>query len=670
MKSASTSSQETNRRTEVSKGPSQCFWALLSTEESSSPAGNSNEAFRILYIDPDAQTLLGPTTSSLVNRCFADFVEPDGRSHAYIDLARIVKSQTLFGSVIRCRFANLSRIRHQLSGTKVEPASASDYQSTDIVVNMVAERIMLCFFHAVSGTGMGMTGACGNSEHALDPTQSRQLWQNLYTAQPPVSHDRLKYVFQVLANTPRRQILFSWPPSLTTSSRKSAAQPNVYRAEDFAHLLQGIQARQAAGMTVSTSCTQRYRASHTLTAPGHTREISSVSIPYGSIVIACFEVVSEKVESQPSAAMNSNRALDEKRAVPIIDLPRSSALGGNLKIESSSPAALPSEAKSEPIKSLSMPQKPDVNQGNVVALAAAAASPKACSSCGKKDSPEWRRGPTGHKTLCNACGLRYARSLSNKRKRGKDGSIVTVEATGDPSMVPPSRGSGGGSRPGVHRRTHKRSATQEELDAMIESNSSQASPLASKYPPFPPGRASDVNPPSYDDALSLDNIPQNVIIAAAVAAAQPSNNQTSAKAAELYSTSHPAQTTISPPVSSIGPPDTSALLTASNVPASSAAGRPEYDAKTLDALLSNTILPPSHEHAPIFAALTQPTPPSTQLPLKKADTLLSVPMESLPIPARISPVDSTTGIYPTSDASHFPEMFAGVSKSVVPQQES
>ncbi|WFD41907.1 hypothetical protein MPSI1_000544 [Malassezia psittaci] len=652
MRSASTSSEEIKPKTDVSRGPSQCFWALLSTEEYSSAAGTSNEAFRFLYIDPDAQTQLGTTSSSLVNRCFADFVEPDGRSHAYIDLARIVKSQTLFGSVIRCRFAKLSRIRDQLTGTKVEPASVSDYQSTDIVVNMVAERLMLCFFHAVSDTGMGMTGACGNSEHALDPAQSRQLWQNLYTAQPPVSHDRLKYVFQVLANTPRRQILFSWPPSISTSSHNSTTQPNFYRAEDFARLLQGIQARQAAGMAVSTSCTQRYRASHTLTAPGHMREISSVSIPYGSIVIACFEVVSEKVDSQPPASMASNGALDEERAAPIISLPRSSALEGNLKTEASPPVAFPSEANSVPIKPLSMPQKTDMNQGNVVALAAAAASPKACSSCGKKDSPEWRRGPTGHKT------------------RGKDGSIVTVEATGDPSMVPPSRGSGGGSRPGVHRRAHKRSATQEELNAMMESGSSQASPLASKFPHLPPSRVPDVNPPSYDDALSLENIPHNVIIAAAVAAAQPSNNQTSAKAAEIYSASNPAQTTAPPPVSSIGPPDTSALLTATNASAPAAAGRPEYDAKTLDALLSNTILPPSHEHAPIFAALTQPAPASTQLPLKKADALLSVPMESLPIPARISPVDSTTGIFPTQDASHFPEMFTGVSKSVVSQQES
>ncbi|KAI8807998.1 hypothetical protein BJ742DRAFT_295843 [Cladochytrium replicatum] len=32
-----------------------------------------------------------------------------------------------------------------------------------------------------------------------------------------------------------------------------------------------------------------------------------------------------------------------------------------------------------------------------------------CVMCGTKESPEWRRGPRGPKTLCNACGLRYSR---------------------------------------------------------------------------------------------------------------------------------------------------------------------------------------------------------------------------------------------------------------------
>ncbi|TFL03974.1 hypothetical protein BDV98DRAFT_563343 [Pterulicium gracile] len=39
-----------------------------------------------------------------------------------------------------------------------------------------------------------------------------------------------------------------------------------------------------------------------------------------------------------------------------------------------------------------------------------------CSSCKTTNSPEWRKGPSGKKELCNACGLRYARSRAKKDK--------------------------------------------------------------------------------------------------------------------------------------------------------------------------------------------------------------------------------------------------------------
>ncbi|CAO3651752.1 unnamed protein product [Mucor hiemalis] len=35
---------------------------------------------------------------------------------------------------------------------------------------------------------------------------------------------------------------------------------------------------------------------------------------------------------------------------------------------------------------------------------------KICSDCGTTEAPEWRRGPNGPKTLCNACGLRWSKS--------------------------------------------------------------------------------------------------------------------------------------------------------------------------------------------------------------------------------------------------------------------
>ncbi|RVX72628.1 hypothetical protein B0A52_04025 [Exophiala mesophila] len=42
-----------------------------------------------------------------------------------------------------------------------------------------------------------------------------------------------------------------------------------------------------------------------------------------------------------------------------------------------------------------------------------------CTDCGTLDSPEWRKGPNGPKTLCNACGLRWAKK---EKKRGGSGT--------------------------------------------------------------------------------------------------------------------------------------------------------------------------------------------------------------------------------------------------------
>ncbi|KAI1338754.1 hypothetical protein F5Y15DRAFT_97346 [Xylariaceae sp. FL0016] len=43
-----------------------------------------------------------------------------------------------------------------------------------------------------------------------------------------------------------------------------------------------------------------------------------------------------------------------------------------------------------------------------------------CTDCGTLDSPEWRKGPSGPKTLCNACGLRWAKK-EKKKNTGSGG---------------------------------------------------------------------------------------------------------------------------------------------------------------------------------------------------------------------------------------------------------
>ncbi|KAK6399452.1 hypothetical protein LTR95_019432 [Oleoguttula sp. CCFEE 5521] len=50
-----------------------------------------------------------------------------------------------------------------------------------------------------------------------------------------------------------------------------------------------------------------------------------------------------------------------------------------------------------------------------------AAPPGRCHSCNRAETPEWRRGPDGARTLCNACGLHYAKLTRKQNGAAKNG---------------------------------------------------------------------------------------------------------------------------------------------------------------------------------------------------------------------------------------------------------
>jgi hypothetical protein len=52
------------------------------------------------------------------------------------------------------------------------------------------------------------------------------------------------------------------------------------------------------------------------------------------------------------------------------------------------------------------------------------ASPGTCQSCGATETPEWRRGPEGPRTLCNACGLHFAKVV--KKRKAEEERQTTV----------------------------------------------------------------------------------------------------------------------------------------------------------------------------------------------------------------------------------------------------
>ncbi|KAG6372258.1 hypothetical protein JVT61DRAFT_8061 [Boletus reticuloceps] len=57
--------------------------------------------------------------------------------------------------------------------------------------------------------------------------------------------------------------------------------------------------------------------------------------------------------------------------------------------------------------------------------------PGKCHSCNIRETPEWRRGPDGARTLCNACGLHYAKLVRKRDKalaaEGGSGTVMRID---------------------------------------------------------------------------------------------------------------------------------------------------------------------------------------------------------------------------------------------------
>ncbi|KAJ1841362.1 hypothetical protein LPJ73_006144, partial [Coemansia sp. RSA 2703] len=64
-----------------------------------------------------------------------------------------------------------------------------------------------------------------------------------------------------------------------------------------------------------------------------------------------------------------------------------------------------------------------------------AAQPNTCRSCGISETPEWRRGPDGARTLCNACGLHYAKL--NKKRATEANTHFSAEIPGSGATAVP-----------------------------------------------------------------------------------------------------------------------------------------------------------------------------------------------------------------------------------------
>ena len=95
-----------------------------------------------------------------------------------------------------------------------------------------------------------------------------------------------------------------------------------------------------------------------------------------------------------------------------------------------------------------------------MACAKRPATGRACVECGATQTPQWREGPAGPKTLCNACGVRYNRlrakgggpELSFKKKAPSSGGAGASAAK--KKRAPTAGGSVPTSRPRPQKKPH------------------------------------------------------------------------------------------------------------------------------------------------------------------------------------------------------------------------
>lgn len=334
----------------VPPAPSQrsapCAWAVCS---------DTADGLEYVYLDPRASRELAGMAPKLRHRSLVDFVCPDDRPRIHAQLRNMVQTRTLFGSVIRCRYASIAGLSAALHGS--EPIQ---YAITDIVVNRMGPQLSLCFFHQVEAA-VGESG-CGLPPGMLGLVDIHELWNELcrtsLKAAEPVS-----YVFQILSTSLPRQVLLSWPP------------PTSYDACNLAKLA------QHANIKPNATCTERLHASHTLVMAGHTRTADSVLVPCGSVLLACFHM--QPSESSAAAAPGPLTSLLDQARPPVAPVAAAvSAPAPSVLLPAPPVSIAPQQSRTEEAPTPSFTE-----------------SAKCCTSCGRNDSPEWRRGPSGHKTV-------------------------------------------------------------------------------------------------------------------------------------------------------------------------------------------------------------------------------------------------------------------------------
>ncbi|KIY43960.1 hypothetical protein FISHEDRAFT_77882 [Fistulina hepatica ATCC 64428] len=405
-----------------------CYWALLSAD------------LTFIYLDPVFAAHLEAQAENLIGKALLQFVHPDEQQSAKADLANVMESRTLHGSVTRVRFHRLSSIRRMLSDQAATTPTDDAFKAVDIVINFASEGLILCFIHAVDWPSDTSADSnwCGTPEMTVEQTQL--LFRRLLASVRQTGS--MERMFQILSNQTERHLMLSWPPD----------QGSGPMGRDFARLVEKVQMGSGAAQAPAdneagtrTSCTRRFRSLQTM--PGIGTEVESIFIPHGSVIFACHK--------QTQAYFDPN---SQYTAPPVSNIhPPGEAYNQWSRSAAYPPQGQPWPESQPPyvgnypygsngVEDVPAPRRrvsPGTQREYNRSTGNRPVGVLKCTSCKATSSPEWRKGPSGKKELCNACGLRYARSKAKKEgheqnRRRKEKSIAKRQ-----SATPPVSAQGG-----------------------------------------------------------------------------------------------------------------------------------------------------------------------------------------------------------------------------------
>jgi hypothetical protein len=354
-----------------------------------------------------------------------------------------------------------------------------EYIIIDLVVNWAADGLLLAFFHVIKDKDSvanndparrheGWSNLCGAVSFGDEAVQTLQ--RNIAASVMPPKPTRVPptRVFQLHTSltTPAHpnSLLFTWPPPRPPNALTQ--MDGLYDADEYAEIMQGVEMDpeqlESKPGDVRTNCSTRFGAEHLIRTEGVYRHISSVFIPYGTLVFACFQTTkcyplplaattndpwqaaaaaAAAIAAAPPAVPSVAPTLPPPRATNVILAPPAGARdwrqSGEYEYPTSATAPhfpdaagaayhshYPYEgAAGVPFGRLASnentPTPPRATGGSTRPLVRPPGDVDKCRGCGTRESPEWRKGENGVKDLCNACGLKLARAVAKREGRQK-----------------------------------------------------------------------------------------------------------------------------------------------------------------------------------------------------------------------------------------------------------